>query len=145
MDLKIDLADLVPQEATLELSSRPGKKYILKAYTLRVQIWAAKRFGKEMLKEAFGAEADIGVLSEIAFEVLKDKSEFKTLEDFQDAVATYEDRNSLARAMYTTVGMSQPVLDKYTKKLEDQQAAEAGAEGNAPSPAAAPTGQPSTT
>lgn len=134
--MKLDLNDLRPQEAKLELSEHPGKTYVISKITLRVQIWLNERFGKEKISEIF-TNASLPEIAEIIYYLVKDKTDFPTLPEFLDAVVTQQDRVNLMTAMMQSVGISQPLL----KKLSED---EAPASGNAPSPSL-PIGANSTT
>lgn len=136
--LKLDLTDMVPQEASFELSGAPGKKLVLIPYTLRVQIWAEKKYGKKQIEAAI-IGSDVATFSELVFYMLKDKAAFPKIDDLLDAVITFKDRANVTNALLESIGLSQPVLEKLTKQLEAQQA-----EGNEQSPSQT-TGANSTT
>lgn len=122
--MKLDLQDLRPAEAELELSEKPGKKYTLKKMSLAVQIWVNQRFGKDQIAAIF-ENTQIPELTEITHHLLKDKTDFPTLESFQECIVTQQDRINIIKAMLHVVGISQPVIDKLSRD-ESQ--------GNAPSP-----------
>lgn len=132
--MKLDLHDLKPQEATFQLDDKPGKTYTLKKISLSVQIWVNERFGKDKLNGILEHQS-LPELSEIIYYMLKDKTDFPALSDFQDCIVTQGDRESLMKAMFLSVGVSQPVLDKLSKEYD---------EGNVPSLSQL-TGAPSTT
>lgn len=117
--MKLDLHDLKPQEATFTLSEKPGKTYTLVKMSLRVQIWVNERFGKERVTNILG-NASIPELSEIVYFMVKDKTDFPTLESFQECIVTQGDRESMLAAMITSVGISQPVLEKMSKDYDDE-------------------------
>lgn len=137
----LDLSDLQPADGFFELSTKPEKRFRLLPYTLRVQLWATKHFGKDKLQSAV-TKQDIEVLSELAHHVLdaEGKKEFPSLESLQDAVLSYKDRKALVDAVLETIGLSQPVLKKLTEQLEAKEK-----EGNAPDPAENSTGEKSST
>lgn len=132
--MKLDLNDLRPAESSLTLSEKPGKTYTLKKISLATQIWIRNRFGTEKIQGIFENQS-LPEISEIAHHLIKDKTDFPTVESLQEAIVTQQDRINLLTAMMQTVGISQPILAKLT---------EAQAEGNALSPSP-PTGANSTT
>jgi len=117
--LKLDLKDMIPQSAFFELSSHPGKKFELKAYTLRVQLWAEKKYGKEQIEKAITG-SDIATLADLVFYMLVDKTCFPTIEDLLDAVVTFKDRENITTALMESIGLSQPVLEGIVKQIEAQ-------------------------
>lgn len=133
----LDLAELVPQEAHFKLSTTGDLVHTLKPYSLRVQLWAAKTFGSAEIERAINAR-DAGVLSAIAWEVLKDRTPFRDFDHFLESVESYTDRSNLLTAVFETLGMSLPTLQKIAKKMEAAQT------GNAQSPSE-PTGANSST
>lgn len=110
--MKLDLNDLQPAEAPFSLSN--GKTYTLKKFTLATQIWLQRKFGQENIQGIF-TELKIPEISEIVFYLLKDKQDFKTVEDLQENIVTQKDRVELIQALLTTIGLSQPVLEKLNE------------------------------
>lgn len=132
--LVVNLEDLEPTDVEFELSQYPGKKFTLGAYTLRVQLWAAKTFGKEQLHQAL-IDRDAEILASLAYHVLKEKDLFKTYDEFLEGIRNFKDRSTLLNAILGTVGMSQPIMEKLAAQLE----------GNEPAPSEKLTGANSTT
>jgi hypothetical protein len=118
--MKLSLEDLKPQESKLELSEKPGKTYVLKKFSLAVQIWVKQHFGEEKIKYAFENKS-LPEISEIAHYLLKDKTDFPSLESFQEAIVTQQDRVAVLSSVMETVGLSQPVLEKLAKEEEAQE------------------------
>lgn len=112
----IDLHDLKPRTAQFELSEFPNKKLNLEKFSLLVQIWADERFGKDAIKDIF-ENSKIRYVSEFVYFLLKEKEEFPTLESFQAQIATQQDRINIMKALFETIGISQPVLDKMEKEI----------------------------
>jgi hypothetical protein len=102
----MELTELCPQEATLELSTCAGKKYVLKRYTLRDRIWARNRFGDKLAEVLAGG--DLIALSEIAHHLIKDKSDFQKFEDFAECISGTKDQNAVVEALRVTLGISEP-------------------------------------
>lgn len=125
--MKLNLTDLVPQEAPFSLSSRPGKTFKLCAYTLRVQAWAEKRYDKEQLQAAIMGN-DITAYTDLVYYMLVEKKEFPDQDNFLDAVTTFADRQAVTQALLTSIGLSQPILKKLAEQVEGDEA------GNAESP-----------
>ena len=141
--MKLDLSDLVPQEVKFKLSGTKDVEHTLGAYTLRVQLYAAKTFGSEAIERAI-ATRDLIILPQLAWYVLKDKKFFAdSFDNFLDAVVSYQDRETVVNAMLETAGLSQPVLEKLAKQLEKNESAPAneptGANSTTESPASIPT------
>jgi hypothetical protein len=124
--MKLDLSDLKPQEAEFKLSEKPEKTYRLKKFTLATRIWINERFGKDKIKTLFENQS-MPEVSEVVYFMLKDKSDFPTLNDFQEAVVTQADFISLFESLLTSVGLSEPIIEKIAQS-------EAQESGNAPSP-----------
>lgn len=116
---KLTLEDLLPEEAALELS---GKKFTLNRMTLRGQVWLKNKFKSEddptaekTMTRIFSDQA-MEEISEIAFFLIKEKDQVKSVGDFQDLVVTQADRKKLIQALLTTLGISQPIIDKLAKQ-----------------------------
>lgn len=115
--MKLDLNDLVPAEAHFQLSANPTKRHTLKKFSLRATIWAQEKFGPDGLKDVF-EHRNLPQISELAYYLLKDKTDFPTIDDFQEAINTQADRVALIIAILATIGMSQPLIDKLAKNEE---------------------------
>ncbi len=111
----LSMDDLVPKEADLVLSSHPGKTFTLKKITLFEQLYIRRKYGEEMLGQIF-TDLRVGEISEIAYYLLKDKADFPSIDDFQTAIVTSKDRVNLIAAMFETVGVSQPIIDKLNEE-----------------------------
>ena len=146
--LTVNLDDLIPTDVDFELDRRPGEKFTLGAYTLRVQIWASKEFGKEQLQTAIHSK-DAVILSQLAWHVLKQKDRFKSYDDFLDAFVTFKDRDTLMKTILATVGLSQPIIEKLAEQLDRQRGngqspvQQTGANSTTQSPASTPGVPPS--
>lgn len=114
--MKLDLNDLKPEEATFELTGKPGVKITLKKFSLAAQIWVRERFGADSDLKGIFENQKIPEISEIAFYLIKDKSLFKNIEDFQEAVLVQKDRIELLTAMLATIGISQPIIEHLSKE-----------------------------
>lgn len=110
--MKLDLNDLLPVEAPFELSN--GKKYTLKKFSLAVQIWMQQNFGGVDNIEAIFREQKLKEISEIVFYLLKEKGEFRTIEEFQEIICTQKDRVEILTALLKTIGISQPIMEQVT-------------------------------
>lgn len=107
------LEDLVPVEAEFKLSGF-DQTLTLSKWSLRVRAWAFEKYGAENLQKFF-ENKDILKISEIAFFLLKDKSQIKTLEQFQDLIVTIEDQVNLLKAVIKTIGVGEPQIDQLQK------------------------------
>lgn len=108
--MQLDLTDLKPEEAALSIG---GKEYALKRVTLNTRIWLEKRFKKGELKEIF-SEHKLAEISEIAYHLLKDKTDFPTLEVFCESFSSMNEIVALMMALLKTIGISEPVLKNLT-------------------------------
>lgn len=106
----LTLDDLVPSESTFILSTKPGKVFTLRKFSLREQIWAKKHFGNEW--HLMFQPTDIERIAELSHHLLKDASEFPTFLDFAESIVTVEDKLQVIKGMLGTIGISQPVIEK---------------------------------
>lgn len=138
-----DFKDLVPEDASLQLSTLPGKTLTLAAYTLAKQLWAVKNIGEPALV-AMVTQNALEPAARLGWYLLKEKELFKGEEDFFEHVSSYKDRNALYSAVLHTIGMSQPVRDKLAE--EEAALKRGGQELKKENPEATePTGQNTTT
>lgn len=136
--IKLNLDDLIPQDVQIELSTMPGTKLTLGAFTLRVQLWATKTFGGRDGLERLIGEQPAEELAQLSWHVLKEKDLFKNNYDtFLDKVVTFKDRTAIKDGILKSIGLSQPVLENIEKQIKAQEA------GNVEAPAQ--TGENSTT
>lgn len=117
--MKLELSDLDPQKATLQLSGKPEKKYTLNRFTLRARTWLRQKYTPEKVKVIFENQS-LPEISEIAYFLLEEKADFPTIEDFQDACATQQDFINLIQAVLTTIGISEPVVKKISKEYDEK-------------------------
>lgn len=110
--------DLQPAEATFQLSDKPGKTYTIRKISLAVQIWVNNRFGREEIKGILENKR-LPEISEIIHYLIKDKTDFPTLLDLQESICTQADREALLKALFTSIGLSQPVIDKLNKEYDE--------------------------
>lgn len=108
--VKLALEDLKPAESTFSLYEKSGKVYTLKKFTLADQIWAKRTFG-DRLGEIF-EKVDLPGIAELAHHLLKDKTDFPDFLTFAENIVTQEDKIGLIKALLTTIGVSQPVIQK---------------------------------
>jgi hypothetical protein len=109
--MKLDLKDLLPEDSNLELS---GKQFTLNKMTLRGRIWMQKKFTEDKIKQIF-SDLSFEEISEIAYFLLKEKDQVKSVEDLQDLVVTQQDRVNLIQSMMATIGLSEPVVKKLSE------------------------------
>lgn len=113
-----DLFDLVPTEATFELSERPGQVYTLCKWSLRVRTWAEQKYSSAGLKTIFETQ-QLPQIADMAFFMLKEKAAFKTKDDFLDAIVTIKDQITVIKALLTSVGIGEPEIKKITEDLNN--------------------------
>jgi hypothetical protein len=117
--MKLDLNDLQPKESKIVLSEKPGKTYTLKKFSLAAQIWLRDTYGPDKIKDIFENQR-LGEIAEIAFYLMKDKSEFKTPIEFMECIVTQQDRINLIEALLETIGISQPIIDQLSKEYDEK-------------------------
>ena len=115
--MKLKLEDLKPAEASFSLSDKPGTIFVLKKFTLADQIWAKKTFGDRLA--TILEKVELEGIAELAFHLLKDKTQFKDFAEFAENIVTHDDKLAVLTGLLTTIGISQPVLDKLKKGDEN--------------------------
>ena len=124
----LNIQDIIPVDTEMTLSEFPGVTFNLKKYTLRDQIWGAKRWNQTEMAEAMSTQ-NLVVLAAVAWHQLKEKEHFDNNEEaFLEAIVTQTDKFELVTKTLACVGLSMPIL-KHLEELEKS------AEGNAQSPA----------
>lgn len=116
----LDINDFTPEKAELKLADKPGKTYTLNKVTLRRRIWIQNKFNEDKIREIFERNS-LPEISEIAYYLLEEKTDFPTIEDFQDAVVTKQDFINLTKALLTTIGISEPALNKLLDEEKKSQ------------------------
>lgn len=112
--MKLELSDLVPAEATFQLTEKPGKIYTLKKFSLAEQIWAKQRFGDRLGQIL--EKVELEGIAELAHHLLKDKTDFPTFMDFAECIVTHKDKLGIMTALVGTIGVSQPILDRLAQE-----------------------------
>ena len=112
--------DLVPKETIFELSTLPGKKYTLCRWSLRVRTWATAKFTSQGLKEIF-EQQKIEEIADMAFFMLKEKEEFKTKDDFLDAISSMQDQYNIILALLGAVGIGEPEMKKINAAAKKEE------------------------
>lgn len=118
--LPLNINDLAPQEATFELSNLEGKKFTLGRWSLKTRAWAFDTYGPEKLKEIFEKQQILD-LAAIAYYMLKEKDQFKSKDEFLDAVVTTQDILVVTKAILKTVGIGEPEIKKIVDAHERSQ------------------------
>lgn len=119
----LNLADLVPTEAVFYLSDNPEKPITLCRWSLRVRSWATAKYTPEGLKEIFEKQK-IEEIADMAFFMLKDKTQFPNKEAFLDAIVTITDQINIIKALLKTVGIGEPEVEKIIKSVNQAPSAE---------------------
>lgn len=119
--LPLNLADLSPQEATLELASLPGTKLTLCKWSLRVRVWAITKYGENGLKEILSKQM-ISEIADLAYFMLKEKNLFADQDAFLDAVCSVQDQINVIKALLKTIGIGEPEIEKIGATLPQAQA-----------------------
>lgn len=113
----LTIDDFSPRESTFVLTSAPDAPITLTPFSLRVRSWAMATFGADKLKDIFEKQK-IEEIAKIAFFMLKDKTRFKSFDDFQEAILTPRDHLALITAVLGSVGISEPKLEEIRKAIE---------------------------
>ena len=113
----LNLDDLVPREVTFALSDAPNKQITLGRWSLRVRAWATEKSTPEGLKEIFEKQK-IEEIADMAFFMLKDKTQFQNKDAFMEAIVTIRDQITVIKSLLATVGIGEPEIEKLTKAAE---------------------------
>ncbi len=113
----LNLDDLVPREVTFTLSDDANKPITLGRWSLRVRAWATEKYTPEGLKEIFEKQK-IEEIADMAFFMLKDKTQFSNKDAFMEAIVTIRDQITVIKALLGTVGIGEPEIEKLTKSAE---------------------------
>lgn len=119
--MPLNLLDLVPKETEFELSTMPGVKITLCRWSLRVRAWALERHTPEGLQEIFSKQK-INEIADMAFFMLKDKTQFKSKDEFLDAISSMQDQLNLIMALLGAVGIGEPEVKKISDAAKKHQA-----------------------
>ena len=119
--MPLNLMDLVPKETDFELSTMPGVKITLCRWSLRVRAWAIEKFTAQGLAEIFEKQK-ISEIADVAFFMLKNKEQFKTKDEFLDAISSMQDQLNLILAVLGAVGIGEPEVKKITDEMKKHQA-----------------------
>ncbi len=122
----LDLADLVPKEATFTIGTgAEAKALTLCRFSLRVRAWATSKYSSGGLKMIFERQ-QIVEIADIAWFMLKEKEKFpKGQDEFFDAILTVQDQINLIKALMFTIGIGEPEiaqLEGAAKALEQKAA-----------------------
>lgn len=115
--MPLQLADLVPQNATFNLKEIPTP-LTLRRWSLRVRDWAVKKYTAKGVRIAFET-LDVGIIAEVAFFMLDDESRknFKDPEAFADSIVTIQDQIAVIKAVSATMGVGEIEFKKITDAL----------------------------
>jgi len=120
--MKLNFEDLVPQSATLKLSTIPTA-LVLKPWSLRVRFWALKKYGQERLQQIMQTQS-LEELCEIAFFMLEDDSKklFTSFDDFTEKILKTEDILAVSMCLLNTIGISEPAIEEMRNELKKREA-----------------------
>jgi len=122
--MPINLEDLRPAEATLLIN---GKLYLVKPFTLRARVWAMAEFatdeqhnGLDVLSEKL-KKCDFITAARVLYELLADKTDFKTEAEF--VIALSEQTGARAhekafRCLTKIFGLSEPQIKQAAEEEE---------------------------
>ena len=122
MSNKVSINDLNPRESKFTLR---GKDYLLKKFALSAQVWVHDEFatenennGLQVLSQKL-IDLDSAAIAKVSYFLLKDKSDFPTLNSFIDA---FEDHFNvievLLKPFSECLGVSQPSDDDTAEEVE---------------------------
>lgn len=147
-ELALKLEELIQQPAHFKLKATGEMEHWLRIPNVDDQAWMKATFGNDLEKVL--NSTDINGMAKLAFRLLKDKAPFsaRDFEGYNDdgeiekkrlvgfevlaqSIEGFQERINVYRALLSTVGMSQPVLDKLKKKAEAMARAYSEAEASA--------------
>lgn len=117
----LTLDDFMPEEASFSLAKKPGKQFTICPFTLRVRAWVTKTYGRDRFTQIL-KERDMEEIAKIIFFMMKDKSEFKDVEDFMDNVVGVQDYYALVTALTVSLGVSEPKQEEIKAAIEREEA-----------------------
>jgi hypothetical protein len=144
---KVRLEEFIPQPVDFKLRET-GKTYRLRAWNLGDAAWAHARYGEKRVGDFFGQSPDPAMIAAFAFRLMDEKDQ----DDFAARACRYRDADTgviseetsigggpllatmvhgpsetleLLTAVRTSIGLSQPLLDKLKKKVEENHAGDA--------------------
>lgn len=129
----LTLDDFSPEEANFKLKSKPGKTFTICPFTLRVRAWVTKTYGRDRFKEVL-EKNEMEEIAKIIFFMLKDKSEFKDIDDFMENVVTVNDYYELVTALTVSLGVSEPKQEEIKAAMAEEEK-----KGNEEAPSASAT------
>lgn len=122
MTKTINIKDLNPRESTFDLA---GKTYTLKKFSLAARVWVEYEFSTPQQKSGLMALSDMmrdldpGAFAKVSYYLLKDKSDFPTIEKFIDALGDdVTILGVLGRPIVECFGVSNPDLEDIEEDLE---------------------------
>jgi hypothetical protein len=120
--IPLKIMDLVPKETSFTLSTCE-KPVMLCRWSLRVRAWATDKYTSPGLQKIF-EEMRIQEIAELAYFMLKDKEQFKSQDEFMDAVSSMQDQLNLITALLGAVGIGEPEMKKIKNEMAADEAEE---------------------
>ena len=117
------ITDLKPKTTTLSIK---GKDYTLRPFSLATQVWCYSEFATKEEKNGLVnlgellKEVDFMAGCKIAYHLLKDKSDFNTVDDFINAIGDYTNLVKVYQAICESIGVSQPHIETITKEAQEK-------------------------
>jgi hypothetical protein len=115
------LQDLVPEETSFKLHKTGNKQHAICAFSLRVRIWIQKKYSNEAFKEILEKQKTAEI-AELVYFMLKDKTDFPTLDDFYDAIRTPVDTLEIFKCVLHSMGISDDRAAELAKESENPKA-----------------------
>lgn len=113
MKLNLKIEDLIPRESAFKLHALEYPLH-LKPWSVRVRFWALEKYGQKHLQYVLETQ-QLKELCEIAYFMLKEKEQFKTFEEFADAIASPMDIINLAKAIMGSIGFGEKEIRDIEK------------------------------
>jgi hypothetical protein len=141
---KLELTDLFPETGMFTLRATGDHVHKLRPVSLADHAWLEQNLGgKEAVEKAFSTQ-DLHALSRLVFHLLEDKTPFaaEEVEEWSEDgellgtkkvggaaklrafIRGTSEQIAVLHALLTTIGISQPILEKLEKEIDQADAAE---------------------
>ncbi len=117
-NIRLNLGDFNPKESQFELQSKPGVKFTICKFSLRVRGWAETKWSAAEIDEIFAKQKVVSICK-IAWYMLKEKDQFgNSEENFFDEIGTVKDQFAIVTALFESIGTAEPVMTKLRKEIK---------------------------
>lgn len=117
MKTELTIDDICPKEATLLLEALPRQPLTLGKFTLKDRIWVNQEWPGGGIEKVF-SEVQVEPLARITWRLLKNKDIFEDdFDKFCEAVVSQKDLYNMIKAVTTTIGISEPLIEKLAESI----------------------------